>query len=100
MVIEAVEVVYKLLVVVHSDVGLSLLYVCYLLLVARKLLLDLLDDSLVVFDLYLHVFISDALGWINGLGRPKTRLLERLAHSLLNQLQNRVHLGVHLSQLS
>ena len=51
MIVERVEVINKLLIVLHLQVGLRLFDLCYLLLVTAQLLLDFLDDSFVVLYL-------------------------------------------------
>ena len=103
MIVKGVEIIYKLLVVVHSNVGLSLLDVGNLLLVATELLLNLFYHTLIVLDLCLRVLVRDALGWVRRallflLG--EACLLERRVHAGLYQLQDRRHLRVHRGEFA
>lgn len=54
MVVKRVEVIDELLVIVHRNVGLHLLYACDFLLVATQLLLNLFNHTLVIGNLLLE----------------------------------------------
>ena len=65
MIIERVEVIDQLLIVFHRDVRLCLLDVSDFGLIARQLLLDFLDNSLIVLYLQLDVLIGDSFSGIS-----------------------------------
>ena len=102
MIIKWVEVVYQLLIIVHRDIRFRLFDIFNLLLVTCDLFFDLFDDSLIVFDLLLHVFVChslDRVGWFPFLAL-KVCLLELNLETRLNQCENVCHLWVTLSHIS
>ena len=64
MVVKRVEIIDKLLIVLHRDVRLSLLDVSDLGLIARQLLLHLFDNAFVVLDLLLNVLVGDSFSGV------------------------------------
>jgi len=58
VIVEGIEIIDKLLVVVHGDVRLSFLNVCDFLLITAKLFLKFFDDSLVILNFYLRILVS------------------------------------------
>ena len=82
MIIQRIEIIDKLLIVFHSDVGLHLFDTSYLLLVAGKLLFDFFYYALEGFDFLLsfilcHIFgaLSFWLGLLFLFGRRRRHLL-------------------------
>ena len=72
MIVQRVKIIDELLVVFKCDVRLRLLDVVNLTLIACKLLLNLLDHSLVVFYFQFDIFICYTFGWVFCLGLSLT----------------------------